>query len=155
MILYFAYGSNLHKRAMLRRCPKARPYLAATLPGYRLEFQGYANIVADDAAVVKGALYQVTPACLRALDAYEDAPQRYMRRDVTVDTADGPKACFTYVMTARSPTAPGAAAALEDAYYGEIARGYNDWKLDPAVLRKARATEPKAKRRIAAPAERE
>ena len=151
-MLYFAYGSNLNKRAMLTRCPQARPYLAATLPGHRLQFQGYANVVADPAGTVSGALYRVTPACLKALDAYEDAPRLYMRRDVTVETAEGPMACFTYVMTARSPNAPGAAAAPEAAYYGEIARGYNDWKLDPALLRKARATEPK--RRDGAPAAR-
>ena len=142
-MLYFAYGSNLNKRAMLTRCPQARPYLAATLPGHRLQFQGYANVVSDPAETVSGALYRVTPACLKALDAYEDAPRLYVRKDVTVETAEGPMACFTYVMTARSPNAPGAAAAPEAAYYGEIARGYNDWKLDPALLRKARATEPK------------
>ena len=143
MSLYFAYGSNLWKRGMLTRCPQARPYLAATLPGHRLQFQGFANVIADAAATVSGALYRVTPACQRALDAYEDVPRLYVRKDVTVETAEGPKACFTYVMAARAPSAPGAAAAPEAAYYGEIARGYNDWKLDPAVLRSARARESK------------
>ena len=138
MTLYFAYGSNLWKRGMLTRCPKARPYLAATLPRHRLQFQGYANVVEDPAATVSGALYRVTPACLRALDAYEDAPRLYVRKEVTVETTEGPQACFTYVLTARPPNAPGAAAAPEAAYYGEIARGYDDWKLDQALLRKAR-----------------
>ena len=142
MPLYFAYGSNLWKRGMLRRCPQAQPLTVARLTGYRLIFRGYADIAPDAGAVVTGALYRVTAACLRALDAYEDAPALYTRMEVTVETTDGPQTAFTYIMTPREGSTGMTARAVgvpAPAYYGEIARGYNDWKLDPAGLRRARA----------------
>ena len=156
MPLYFAYGSNLWKRGMLRRCPQAR------LQGYRLVFRGYADLAPETGAAVIGALYRVTPTCLRALDDYEEAPRLYTRHEVTVETADGPQIAITYMMTAaadsQGKTAPAglkemtaradsrgmtarAVGGPAPAYYGEIARGYNDWKLDPAVLRRARAAQ--------------
>ena len=135
-MLYFAYGSNLWKRDMLRRCPKAQPVIVARLPGYRLAFRGYAQIVPDPKAVVPGALYRLTQADLRALDAYEEAPRLYRRIDVTVETDDGPMQAFTYLMNEDAARAERPQPA--PAYYGEIARGYNDWKLDPATLRRAR-----------------
>ncbi len=35
MIRYFAYGSNMNRAAMRRRCPDARAVGPATLEGYR------------------------------------------------------------------------------------------------------------------------
>ncbi len=135
-MLYFAYGSNLWKRGMLRRCPKAQPVAPARLAGYRLTFQGYALIVPDPKGVVLGALYRLTPADLRALDEYEEAPRLYRRVDITVETDDGSAEAFIYLMN--PDAARGLSPQPEPAYYGEIARGYNDWKLDPTVLRRAR-----------------
>ena len=147
-MLYFAYGSNLWKRGMSRRCPQARAVSAARLPGYRLVFRGYADLRPDAENIVFGALWRLTPACLRALDSYENAPRLYRRSDVTVLTDDGALTAFTYFMNADA-VRRGDAATPDPAYYGEIARGYNDWKLDPAPLRRARfaaAPEPRARR---------
>ena len=137
-MLYFAYGSNLWKRGMLRRCPKAQPVIVARLPGYRLTFRGYAQIVPDTKGIVPGALYRLTQADLRALDAYEDSPRLYRRVAVTVETDEGRLEAFVYLMNEDAARAE--RPQPEPAYYGEIARGYNDWKLDPATLRRARFT---------------
>jgi len=131
-MLYFAYGSNLNRRAMTRRCPRAEPVGQAHLVGYRLVFRRFADIVADRSSTVWGAVYRLTPACLRALDKYEDAPRWYRKITVPVMCDGAAMEAMAYVMTG------GDIAPPDVAYYGEIARGYADWKLDEALLRRAR-----------------
>lgn len=140
-MLYFAYGANLNLRGMKRRCPKAAPVCAAKLASYKLEFRIYATITPDAAGEVLGALYELTPHCLRALDGYE-GPE-YKQITVTVETADGPREAVSYIMKAGERSPPSVQ------YYGDIARGYTDWKLDAGVLRRARlATLHPEKRKL-------
>ena len=129
-MLYFAYGANLNLRGFKRRCLKAMPVGAAKLAGYRLEFRTYATIVPDAGAEVLGALYDLTPQCLRSLDEYE-GPE-YDKITVTVATDDGPKDATAYIMKAGERAPPSVS------YFTDIARGYGDWKLDAQVLRRAR-----------------
>jgi len=129
-MFYFAYGANLNLRGMKRRCPKATPVSVATLTRYRLEFRTYATIVPDAGANVLGALYELTPACWRSLDGFE-GPE-YDKITVTVETVEGPLQATAYALKAGERAPPSVA------YYGEIARGYTDWKLDAGALRKAR-----------------
>jgi gamma-glutamylcyclotransferase (GGCT)/AIG2-like uncharacterized protein YtfP len=129
-MLYFAYGANLNLRGMKRRCPRATPVSAATLKGYRLEFRTYATIVADAAAEVLGALYELTPQCWRSLDDFEG--DDYEKITITVDTAQGAREATAYIMKA------GARGAPSVAYFTELARGYTDWKYDAGILRRAR-----------------
>ena len=44
MNLYAAYGSNLNKAQMQKRCPKSKPFGAIVLDEYRLVFKGVADI---------------------------------------------------------------------------------------------------------------
>jgi gamma-glutamylcyclotransferase (GGCT)/AIG2-like uncharacterized protein YtfP len=134
--LYFAYGSNLLRRAMAQRCPRSHPLERATVAGYRLVFRGFADLIADPSSTLHGALYRVTPACLRALDAYEGVPEQYRRVTLTTLTETGPCEALAYAMNVSDETAGFAPPAL--AYYGEIARGYADWGLDQQALRRAR-----------------
>ena len=129
-MLYFAYGANLNLRGFKRRCPKAAPVQTAKLKGYRLEFRIYATVVADAKAEVLGALYDLTPQCWRSLDEYE-GPE-YGKITVTIETDDGAKEAVVYIMKAGERAPPSVS------YYGDIARGYGDWKLDALVLRRAR-----------------
>ena len=129
-MLYFAYGANLNLRNIKRSAPSARPLCIATLQGYRLVFRGYADMAPDKSGVVTGALYEITPACVRALDTYEG--EDYRKIDVKVETDDGPRQAMAYVMKA------GDIAPPQLAYYNIIARGYADWKLDVEPLRRAR-----------------
>jgi gamma-glutamylcyclotransferase (GGCT)/AIG2-like uncharacterized protein YtfP len=132
-MLYFAYGSNLNRRAMAHRCPRAKALTVARLDGYRLVFRRYADIAPDPKGVVWGALFELTPACVRALDKYEDeASNLYRKITVTVLQDAEPLEAMAYIMN------DGAIAPPDIAYYGEIARGYRDWKLDEALLRRAR-----------------
>jgi gamma-glutamylcyclotransferase (GGCT)/AIG2-like uncharacterized protein YtfP len=132
-MLYFAYGSNLNLRAMAYRCPRAKPLTVARLDGYRLVFRRYADISPDPKGTVWGALFDLTPACLHVLDKYEDeASNLYRKITVTVTRAEEACEAMAYIMD-KGPIAP-----PDVAYYGEIARGYRDWKLDEALLRRAR-----------------
>lgn len=130
-MLYFAYGANLNKRAMKRRCPASEPLHTAVLENYRLCFRRYADIGPENGAAVHGALWKVTPACMRALDMFEGSEYRH----ITVNVAAEGKTfeAVAYVMHGAPPLAP-----PDIAYYREIAVGYQDWGLDEQRLRRAR-----------------
>lgn len=102
MRLYFAYGSNLNKMQMMRRCPDARVFERAKLRGWRLEFWQVLNIVADPNSVVEGALWYTSASDELALDRYEGFnpfnPRKglYRKETVTVDLEDG-LTCEAYV----------------------------------------------------------
>lgn len=132
-MLYFAYGSNLNIKAMQRRCPAAKPVTAAMLGGYRLQFQTYYAVVPDPAGRVPGALFELTPACVRALDAYEGKDYRQTILKVTRgDTGE------TVDAMAYEKISPGKVAPPTIEYVREVTIGYRDWKLDEQVLRRAR-----------------
>jgi len=84
---YFAFGSNLDRWQMRRRCPRARIVGTATLPNHRLVFGGFskrwdcavATIVRDKTACVPGLLYELEGADLSTLDRIEGAPAIYER----------------------------------------------------------------------------
>ena len=102
------------------------------LYGYRLVFRGHIDFAPDPAGSVWGGLYGLSDACLRALDHYEESPAIYRRIGVTVDRNGTPCEAMAYIMNKTTIAPPSVA------YYGEIARGYADWNLDTAPLRRAR-----------------
>ncbi len=129
-MLYFAYGTNLNLRDMRRRCPAAKPVGAATLKDHKLVFRHFADLAPESGSTVSGALYEITPGCQRALDAYEG--KDYRQVTLSVETAEGPREAMAYVM------GKGDLAPPDLEYFTTIARGYGDWKFDADALRKAR-----------------
>src|SRR3989304_3820820 len=127
---YFAYASNLSKKQMQARCPDSRPLFVATLPNYKIIFTGWsrewrggkATIKSLRGEKVRGAIYEVSEACLRQLDRYEAG---YTRFNVTVyDEDNQPHQVITYIKSGQlEETAP-------SREYGEIIRqGYRDWEI--------------------------
>lgn len=145
-MLYFAYGSNLNLRHMKRHAPRATPVSPARLEGYKLVFRRFIDIAPDKAGVVWGAVYEITPACERTLDEYEDCPTLYRKITVRVDVGGEMKDAMAYVMNEDGLAPPAKPADNLDArprapaidYFTVIAKGYRDWKLDPGPLTKAR-----------------
>lgn len=131
-MLYFAYGANVNQRNLKRHAPRAKALGIARLPGYRLVFKQFADVVKDPKGAVTGVLYELTPACELALDRYEDVPTLYRKITVTVERDDGPAEAMVYVRNGGEKAPP----TLE--YFNLVARGYADWKLDTKVLRDAR-----------------
>jgi gamma-glutamylcyclotransferase len=127
---YFAYASNLSKAQMQERCPDSRPLFTATLPNFKIVFTGWsrewrggkASIIASRGDKVRGAIYDVSEACLRRLDKFEAG---YARLNATVfDEDNEPHQVVTYI---KSGQIEESAPSKE---YGEIIRrGYRDWGI--------------------------
>ncbi|HLH12995.1 MAG TPA: gamma-glutamylcyclotransferase family protein, partial [Methylovirgula sp.] len=73
-MLYFAYGSNMDRAAMHRRCPNSRALGRARLARHRLFIAapGYVSIKTDPRADVHGVLYDLALSDVAALDRYEE-----------------------------------------------------------------------------------
>ena len=127
---YFAYASNLSKKQMQARCPDSKPMFSAVLPNYRLVFTGWsrewhggkATIQSFRGQKVRGAIYEVTDACMRQLDKYEAG---YTRQNVTVFDEDNQAVqAVTYVKTGQLEE------TMPSKEYGEIMhQGYRDWRI--------------------------
>jgi gamma-glutamylcyclotransferase len=127
---YFAYASNLYKKQMQERCPDSRPKFIATLPNYKRVFSGWsrqwhgatATIKPFRGEKVRGAIYEVSEACLKQLDKYEVG---YMRMNITVfDEDNQPHQAITYIKSGQ----------LEESlpskeYAAVIKQGYRDWGI--------------------------
>lgn len=96
-MLYFAYGSNMERVQLKRRCPKAKFVSAAVLPDHTLVFSGSSRMwgggIADIREMagtkVEGVLWEISEAEQKALDEYEGYPELYLRKEVQVRTAAG------------------------------------------------------------------
>jgi gamma-glutamylcyclotransferase len=129
-VYYFAYGSNLSKKQMQSFCPDSQPMFVAMLPNYKLVFTGWsrewrggkAAIKSSRGDKVRGAVYEVSEACLRQLDRHEAG---YARFNVTVyDEDNEPHQAVTYIK----------AGQLEESlpskeYAALIKQGYRDWGI--------------------------
>jgi gamma-glutamylcyclotransferase (GGCT)/AIG2-like uncharacterized protein YtfP len=75
--LHFAYGSNMDAAAMAQRCPRSRLLGRARLARWRFVIlpSGFASVVPDSRATVHGALWDIPPADVAALDRYEQVGQ--------------------------------------------------------------------------------
>ena len=137
-MLYVAYGSNMNRCLMARRCPQARPLAAIRLEGWRLVMKRVADIEPDTQAVTPAALWEITRACERALDAYEGFPHLYVKERIAVALPNGRRAKpMAYVMNGPRQRDYGPAS---DGYLASIADGYRDFGFDDlSPLREAQA----------------
>ncbi len=127
---YFAYASNLSKKRMQEHCPDSKPGFVAVLPNYKIVFTGWfrewhggkATIKPFRGEKVRGAIYEVTEACLRRLDKHEPG---YARLNVTVFDEDNQAVpAVTYIKSGQLDE------TLPSKEYGEIIRqGYRDWRI--------------------------
>lgn len=77
--LYIAYGSNLDRRQMARRCPTAEVVCSGMLYGHELLFRGsqfgaVATVVPKPGVCVPVLVWKLRPSDERALDLYEGYP---------------------------------------------------------------------------------
>jgi gamma-glutamylcyclotransferase (GGCT)/AIG2-like uncharacterized protein YtfP len=135
MTLYFAYGSNLNKRQMRVRCPKARPIGAYHLRDARLVFRIVADVIYAEGEKVYGAIWKITPECEQALDRYEGYrptdPENSMYRKVylELDTPiEGETVLMLYVMNSEGIAPP------SQIYLDGIREGYRDFGINTKPL---------------------
>ncbi len=115
---------------MKERCPDSKPLFTATLPNYKLVFEGWsrqlhcskANIRLHRGEKVRGAVYDVSENCMKRLDGFESS---YNRLKVTVFDEDSePHEAITYIQSANAEeTKP------SQEYISLIQQGYKDWRL--------------------------
>ena len=94
MTLYFAYGSNINRAAMARRCPGARAIGQARLAGYKffVGIDGWGSVKPQPGRSVHGVLWRLTPRDIAALHAYELLHQGlYDVRHLPVRSARAPR----------------------------------------------------------------
>lgn len=109
MTLYFAYGSNMSRALMARRCPSAIPRGTAHLRGWRyiIGRDGYASIVPCSGAAVHGVLWRLQPRDLAALNAYESLDSGlYLRRILCIDRRAERVAAMVYIGRGRAHGRP-------------------------------------------------
>jgi len=126
MTLHFAYGSNMNRALMRRRCPTAEPLGPARLDGWRFMIMraGYASIVLASGSAVHGIVWRLSPRDLAALNAYENLERGlYVRRLLPVVIHDRRRAALVYV-------APGRASGRPQPGYQElVVASAREWKL--------------------------
>lgn len=133
--LYVAYGSNLNKEQMARRCPTAKTYEIGFLNNWELIYRGsktgaYATIRRKKGSKVPVAVWEIEDLDERNLDIYEGYPRFYSKRNVMVSLPTGFKKAMVYIMD--STRLPGIPSRL---YIDTIAKGYKDFGLDCEYLK--------------------
>ena len=132
--LYFAYGSNLNRRQIKRRCPGSKVYDEGVLEGYTLIFrrQGVADVVPCVGGKVFGGLYTLTPQDIDSLDCREGVPHVYQRGPCEVKVREEIVPAFFYYMNpeflVKKPCR---------SYYEKIVDGYEKWGIELRYLEDA------------------
>ena len=93
-LLYFAFGSNLDREQMTRRCPGSTAQFVARLDGHRIAFThlstrwggGAADVIPAAETEVWGVVYALDSSHLERLDGYEAG---YRRTALRVRGLDG------------------------------------------------------------------
>lgn len=131
-MLHFAYGSNMSRAGMRRRCPTAVARGIAQLSGWRLIVtrDGYASIVPARAGTVHGVLWQLAPRDVAALDAYESLDSGlYVRRVLPVSWNGRRIQALAYVGRERSEGRP------RPGYRELVVAAAREWDLPAPYIR--------------------
>lgn len=132
MTLYFAYGSNMNRAAMRRRCPQARPIGPASLVGYRffVGVDGWGSVKPRKGDSVHGVLWRLTPRDIAALHAYELLHKGlYDVRHLPVRNGTRLVPAMIYLLRRRASGRP------RPGYVELIAKAARDWKLPERYVR--------------------
>ena len=119
-MLYFAYGSNLHRKQMRKRCKNSRFISCHILKNYQLVFRGEygaADVQKKKGSSVLGAIYDINKADEKKLDAYEEFPKVYVKKYFKIW---GKKVMFYYMSSKTKQTNP------SKRYLSSIIQGYKD-----------------------------
>jgi cation transport regulator ChaC len=131
-MLYFAYGSNLSRAAMRRRCPGARAAGPALLEGYRffIGIDGWGSVKPSAGDRVHGVVWRLTPRDIAALHAYEQLHAGlYDVRHLPVRMAARRVPAMVYLLRRRAAGQP------KPGYIELIAASARDWNLPERYIR--------------------
>ncbi len=132
MTLYFAYGSNMNRAAMARRCPGARALGPALLERHKffVGIDGWGSVRPSAGEAVHGVLWRLTPRDIAALHAYELLHQGlYDVRQLPVRVSGKRVRAMIYLLRRRAPGKP------KPGYVEMIAAAARGWKLPERYIR--------------------
>jgi gamma-glutamylcyclotransferase (GGCT)/AIG2-like uncharacterized protein YtfP len=129
---YFAYGMNTNKSGMRQRCPAAVSIGSSVLQNYEFRFAMHADVVPKQDARTVGVLWELTPACLQALDRLESYPHYYDRKMVDVLYHDRLYEAWVYTMQPGNPESP-----PHSSYWECLLEGYKEHDVSKKQLYRA------------------
>ena len=138
-MLYFAYGSNLNRKQIKRRCKNSRFISRHILKNYQLVFRskyGAADIQRKKGSSVLGAIYDINKVDEKKLDAYEEFPKVYVKKYFKIL---GKKVMFYYMFNKTRQTEP------SRRYLSSIIQGYKDCGYKDSHILVLRARRIKAR----------
>lgn len=124
--LYLAYGSNLNKAEMARRCPDAKPVGWLMLDDARLVFRGVADVIYAPGHQVPCGIWKISRRDEMALDRYEGVAAGFYSKH-ELDIGRGEKALI-YMMTDYGIAPPSVS------YVERVREGYQDFGFDENFL---------------------
>jgi gamma-glutamylcyclotransferase (GGCT)/AIG2-like uncharacterized protein YtfP len=138
MTLYFAYGANMERDAMRRRCPGATALGAARLAGWRYRIAaGYGSVAPAPGRSVFGVLWRLTPRDLAALNIFESLDSGLYRRVMlTVQAGSSAKRVLVYVGRQRGQRRP------MPGYQERLIAAAEGWELPAHYLAELRRLAP-------------
>jgi gamma-glutamylcyclotransferase (GGCT)/AIG2-like uncharacterized protein YtfP len=131
MKLYFAYGSNLWRDQMQRRCPDHRIIGHGSVRGYRwiISTRGYANIVKSNGDEVHGVIYEISESDERSLDRCEGVDcGAYRKEMIRVESEGQCRECIVYVDPVEQEGRP------NREYVERVEKGISDSNLPPQYV---------------------
>ena len=122
-MLYFAYGSNLNRYQMKKRCKYSRFIKKMIIKNYTLTFKtryGAADIEKNRGKKVYGGLYDISKYDEKKLDIYEEYPTLYKKMYFKYNN----KIVMTYIMKKKTKI-----SFPRVRYLNVIKQGYKDRKI--------------------------
>lgn len=132
-MLYFAYGSNLWREQMSRRCSESREVGPGCLAGWRwiITTRGYASVVESPADHVLGTVYDLSERDVRELDRFEGVASGSYRKELLMVSCRGEEQeCLVYVDPVTEEGQP------KKEYFDRINAGISDAALPGEYLRR-------------------
>jgi gamma-glutamylcyclotransferase (GGCT)/AIG2-like uncharacterized protein YtfP len=140
-MLHFAYGSNMSRLLMQRRCPGALAIGTAALRGWRfvITVDGYGSIVPRPGEVVHGVLWRLSPRDLAAVNAYESLDSGlYVRRILPVRYDRGQVSALVYIARQRDEGRP------RPGYMALVEHAAREWQLPAGYVQTLSRWAPSA-----------
>lgn len=131
-MLYAAYGSNMNRRQMAKRCPGAVIVAAGFILDHKLVMRRVADIAECELEATPAVLWRLTKQCWQSLDRYEGFPVFYKKKFVRVDRGETVENAIAYVMNRGRPFFPASGA-----YLAGIVEGYREHAFDTAPINEA------------------
>ena len=140
-MLHFAYGSNMSRALMHRRCPQAKALGTASISGWRFVItpDGFGSIARSAGSAVHGVLWRLTPRDLAAINAYESLDSGlYARRILPVRHGSRRVPALLYIARRRGEGRP------RPGYMTVVIAAARDWKMPERQLRLLKRWSPSA-----------